>query len=172
MRASFDLAVANGLWGAADAWEAPLARAFDACARHAGAAWPDREISVLLSDDTAIRALNLDWRGKDKATNVLSFPTVAPVGAPAEMLRDLPLGDIAIAYETAAREARDEDKVFEHHVVHLAVHGALHLIGFDHETEKDAHEMEAAERRILAGLGIADPYRDSEPVELSADIAR
>ena len=172
MSASFDLTVTNDLWGSVDAWDAPLGRAFDACARDAGTAWPGREISVLLCDDAAIRALNRDWRGKDKATNVLSFPTVAAAGAPADMLRDLPLGDIAIAYETAAREARDEGKLFEHHVVHLAVHGALHLLGFDHETEKDAEQMEAAERRILAGLGIADPYRDSEPLELSADLAR
>ncbi|WP_297297220.1 rRNA maturation RNase YbeY [uncultured Methylovirgula sp.] len=113
---------------------------------------PGVEISILLTDDEAIRKLNRQWRGKDQATNVLSFP------APGEVETRQALGDIAIAYETCAREAGAELKTFQAHVTHLVVHGFLHLIGFDHETEAEALEMEALERDILAALGISDPY--------------
>ncbi|WGD29412.1 rRNA maturation RNase YbeY [Ancylobacter sp. WKF20] len=119
------------------------------------------EIAVKLTDDAAIRALNRDWRGKDYPTNVLSFPTP-------EMARaggDPHLGDIAIAYETLAREAEEEGKAFADHLQHLAVHGTLHLLGFDHEVAEDAEEMEAMERDVLAGLGVPDPYADTDPVQ-------
>ncbi|WP_428032305.1 rRNA maturation RNase YbeY [Ancylobacter sp.] len=118
------------------------------------------EIAVKLTDDATIRALNRDWRGKDSATNVLSFPTpeVARAGG------DPHLGDIAIAYETLAREAEAEGKPFADHLAHLAVHGTLHLLGYDHETVEEAEEMEAMERRVLAGLAIPDPYAETEPV--------
>ncbi|GLK71933.1 rRNA maturation RNase YbeY [Ancylobacter dichloromethanicus] len=118
------------------------------------------EIAVKLTDDDAIRALNRDWRGKDSATNVLSFPTpdVARAGG------DPHLGDIAIAYETLAREAEAEGKPLADHLAHLAVHGTLHLLGYDHEAVDDAEEMEAMERRVLAGLAIPDPYAETEPV--------
>ncbi len=113
---------------------------------------PGAEISLLLADDAAIRKLNAQWRGKDQPTNVLSFPAPGAVEArPA-------LGDIAIAYETCAREAEAEHKSFRAHVTHLIAHGFLHLIGFDHEEEAQAVEMEALEREILAALGIHDPY--------------
>jgi probable rRNA maturation factor len=113
---------------------------------------PNVEISILLTDDEAIRQLNAQWRGKDQPTNVLSFP------APGAVATRQSLGDIAIAYETCAREAGAELKSFQAHVTHLIVHGFLHLIGFDHETEAEAAEMEALEREILAALGISDPY--------------
>ncbi|MGP8233494.1 MAG: rRNA maturation RNase YbeY [Methylovirgula sp.] len=113
---------------------------------------PGVEISLLLTDDAAIHTLNAQWRGKDQPTNVLSFP--APGAAAARSA----LGDIAIAYETCAREAEAEHKSFRAHVTHLIVHGFLHLIGFDHEEETQAAEMEALEREILAALGIRDPY--------------
>jgi probable rRNA maturation factor len=113
---------------------------------------PGVEISILLTDDAAIRQLNAQWRGKDQPTNVLSFP--AP-GAP-DMRPSL--GDIAIAYETCEREAGAELKTFQAHVTHLIVHGFLHLVGFDHESETDAVKMETLEREILAALGISDPY--------------
>ncbi|WAC28239.1 rRNA maturation RNase YbeY [Ancylobacter sp. SL191] len=119
------------------------------------------EIAVKLTDDAAIRALNRDWRGKDYPTNVLSFPTP-------EMARaggDPHLGDIAIAYETLTREAEEEGKPFADHLQHLAVHGTLHLLGFDHEVAEDAEEMEAMERDVLAGLGVPDPYADTDPVQ-------
>lgn len=160
MSAPFDLLVTSDSWEPAARWRTCLNVALDACASDAAIDFPDRPISIMLCDDDAIRALNRDFRGKDRATNVLSFPA-----APSRGLERAPLGDIAIAWETLAQEARDEGKSIENHFTHLAVHGALHLIGFDHETEKDAERMEAAERRILASLGIADPYRDSEPAE-------
>jgi probable rRNA maturation factor len=122
--------------------------AADAVAAH------DCALAVMLTDDAAIRALNKQWRGLDKPTNVLSFP------APAALRGDAPvhLGDIAIAYETTAREAKREGKPFAHHLSHLAVHGFLHLLGYDHESESDAETMERLERAILSRLGIPDPY--------------
>jgi len=113
------------------------------------------ELAVMLTDDAAIQVLNRDWRGLDKPTNVLSFPAAdtGPDDAP------LHLGDIAIAYETTAREAGEEDKPFAHHLSHLAVHGFLHLVGYDHEDDDEADAMEATEVSILARLGIPDPYR-------------
>jgi probable rRNA maturation factor len=110
------------------------------------------ELVIVLTDDSAIRLLNRDWRGIDAATNVLSFPTAGAPGDP-------PLiGDIVLAYETIDCEARDERKPFAHHVAHLAVHGFLHLLGYDHEREKDAEAMERTERIILRRLAIPDPY--------------
>jgi probable rRNA maturation factor len=110
----------------------------------------DGAVSVLLADDAAVRELNAEWRGKDKPTNVLSFPA-APTAAPH-------LGDVALAYETCAREAAEQGKPLEHHLSHLVAHGVLHLLGWDHESEDEAEAMEAHERQILAGLGVPDPY--------------
>ena len=109
----------------------------------------------MLSDDAAIRALNRDWRGKDAATNVLSFPTGEP-GA----TRGIPqlLGGIVIAYETTQREARAEHKPFMDHLMHLAVHGFLHIAGYDHTADDQAAAMERLEAAILARLGVPDPY--------------
>jgi probable rRNA maturation factor len=114
------------------------------------------ELSLLLTDDAGIRELNRAWRGLDKATNVLSFPgsgapTPDGVGH---------LGDIALAFDTAAREAEAEGKSLAHHVAHLVVHAVLHLLGHDHETDAEAEAMEGLEVQALASLGIADPYRD------------
>lgn len=117
----------------------------------------DAEIAVMLADDAMVRNLNAQWRAKDKPTNVLSFPAVAP----ARIAEAPMLGDIVIARETVLREARDEDKTPSDHLRHLVVHGVLHLLGYDHETDDDAEKMEALERAILAGLGIADPYADA-----------
>ena len=116
------------------------------------------EVSVLLTDDAAIQVLNRDWRAKDKPTNVLSFPARSdedPVTGGPEML-----GDIAVAFETTVREAVEQDKTFADHLSHLLVHGMLHLLGFDHETDAQADEMEPLEIEILAGLGIDSPYPD------------
>jgi probable rRNA maturation factor len=110
-------------------------------------------VGVLIEDDAAIRELNRRWRGVDKPTNVLSFPTA---GAPSIAPRHL--GDIAISYETAIREAQAQARPFAHHLAHLAVHGFLHLLGYDHQSDAAAEEMEDLERKILARLGIADPY--------------
>ena len=113
------------------------------------------EISIVFTDDAHIRALNREWREKDKATNVLSFPAM-PI-RPGVALPPV-LGDIVLAAETIRREAGLEEKPFEHHLIHLMVHGFLHIVGYDHETDAEAEEMEAAERRILARLAIPDPY--------------
>ena len=116
-------------------------------------------IAVLVDGDERIRALNRLWRGIDKPTNVLSFSYPdAPAGAPQHV------GDIAISYQTAAAEAAAEGKPFAHHMQHLAVHGFLHVLGYDHESDEDAEAMERLERTILARLGVPDPYiaRDAE----------
>jgi probable rRNA maturation factor len=120
------------------------------------ASTPRAELAILLTDDSAIHALNRDWRGQDKPTNVLSFPAVQPRGR--KTAHAGLLGDIVMAYETVAREARLERKPIKHHLTHLAVHGFLHLTGYDHETDRDAKRMEAFEVEILAGLGVPDPY--------------
>lgn len=116
------------------------------------------EVSVVLTDDTAIRALNRDWRNIDKATNVLSFPAGKPgSSAAATQSSIMMLGDIVVAYETLARECAEEDKSFLHHLAHLTVHGFLHLMGYDHETDLDAEAMERLESAILARLDVPDP---------------
>jgi probable rRNA maturation factor len=121
-----------------------------------GLALPEgAELCIHLADDAHVRALNARWRGLDKPTNVLSFPAVEA----SRLARARLLGDIVLGYETLAREAIDEDKPLADHYRHLVVHGFLHLIGFDHEREADAERMEALETRILARLGVADPYR-------------
>ena len=113
-------------------------------------------VAVALIDDRAIRKLNKTYRGKDKPTNVLSFPA----GEASEGKgKTRPLGDVAIALGTVKREAKAQDKTVSDHVTHLMVHAVLHLLGYDHESDPDAEEMEALERKALATLGIADPYR-------------
>jgi probable rRNA maturation factor len=112
------------------------------------------EVAIVLTDDSAVRQLNRLWRGIDAATNVLSFPARRkPADEPPH------LGDIVLAYETIAREAGAEGKPFAHHLAHLAVHGFLHLIGYDHDKNADAETMEQTERKILRRLHIPDPYR-------------
>jgi probable rRNA maturation factor len=110
-------------------------------------------VTVVVDDDARIRELNKLWRGLDKPTNVLSFPSPDTQPGP-----ERTLGDIAISYETAAREAQAEDKSFADHMAHLSVHGFLHLLGYDHESDDDAEEMEGLERVILARIGVSDPY--------------
>ena len=154
---------------AADCWqrepeaEAAVQRAIDAASAALDAETGAAEVAVMLTDDAGIRALNKEFRGIDKPTNVLSFP------APESGDNDAPdvpraLGDIAIAYETLRREAEEETKPFLDHLSHLAVHGFLHLLGYDHETDDEADAMEACEVAILAQLGIPDPYADQDRV--------
>jgi probable rRNA maturation factor len=111
------------------------------------------EVSIVLTDDSSIRALNRDWRGIDKPTNVLSFPAAGQKSGEDARL----LGDIIIAYETLEREC-DKNRIFLHHLAHLAVHGFLHLIGYDHETDTKAEEMEGFESKIMTRLNMPDPY--------------
>jgi len=148
-------------WPEAD-WAALAERAAEAIARVEPALANERlEASLLFTSDEEIHQLNREWRQRDKPTNVLSFPmleredllALSPEGPP-EML-----GDIALAYETCAREAAEKGVPLEHHATHLIVHGLLHLAGHDHETsDEDAEAMEALETKALAMLGIADPY--------------
>jgi probable rRNA maturation factor len=115
-------------------------------------------VSIVLSNDAAVREMNRTWRGQDKPTNVLSFPFEAPVGMPdAEPY----LGDVILALETVEREADDMELPVAHHLQHLVLHGLLHLLGFDHDTDAAAQRMERLETKLLAGLGIADPYAGS-----------
>jgi probable rRNA maturation factor len=146
-----DVVVEATPWGEHRGLRPLLRRAIDAAA--AALSTSGAELAIVLTDDSAIRVLNRKWRGIDAPTNVLSFPAEVPAGAPPL------LGDIVLAYETVAREARRDGKPFAHHVAHLAVHGFLHLCGYDHERDSDAETMEQLERTILRRLDIADPYR-------------
>ncbi|NDV86392.1 rRNA maturation RNase YbeY [Aurantimonas aggregata] len=113
------------------------------------------EIGLTLADDATVREANAEWRGKDKPTNILSFPMAGPGATPGPLL-----GDLILAYETVAREAALEDKPFDAHFRHLLVHGFLHLVGYDHVDESEAEAMERLEVEILAEMGIADPYAE------------
>ncbi|MEB3701725.1 Endoribonuclease YbeY [Candidatus Bealeia paramacronuclearis] len=118
------------------------------------------ELSVYLTDDEEIQGLNKDYRGKNKPTNVLSFPQGnVPKGPNGEVH---PLGDIAMAYETCLREADHEGIPFKNHFIHLLIHGLLHLLGYDHENEEDAEKMETLEVQILQALHIPNPYLAEE----------
>lgn len=156
---------------AADCWqdqpdaEDVIHRAILAAAERVDAEVGDAEIAVMLTDDAGIRTLNSNWRGIDKPTNVLSFPALQPTGPRGDDDAPRMLGDIAIAYETMRREADEEQKPFDHHLSHLTVHGFLHLIGYDHESDAEAEEMEALETEILAHLGVPDTYADRERLD-------
>lgn len=117
-------------------------------------------VSVLFTGNAAVRKLNRAWRGKDKPTNVLSFP--AATGMPAPRGVEKPLGDIVLAYGVVAREAREQGKSLSAHTMHLLVHGALHLLDYDHETDEEAEAMERREIRLLARLGIENPYNHEQ----------
>ena len=149
---AIDVVVEAGAWDAAAGQVAR--RALSAAATALGADLGNHTLALLLTDDAAIRRLNAQWRGLDKPTNVLSFPAAARITPDGTRS----LGDIAIAYETTAREARAEGKAFAEHLAHLCVHGFLHLMDYDHDTDAQAEIMENLERVILRRLGVADPY--------------
>jgi len=143
-----------GDWGSLDAVSAQVAAA--ACAVAAELGLRGAAACLALSCDEHVAQLNATYRGKPAPTNVLSFP--APGNATTNDADARFLGDIVLAGETLSREAKDLGLAFAHHLQHLVVHGLLHLLGYDHETETGAREMEALEVRILGRLGIADPY--------------
>jgi len=160
-----EVLVVADCWSAEADADAVIHRAIEAAAAMVDTDTADAELAIMLTDDAGIRTLNQNWRGIDKPTNVLSFPALQPpegANEPDDMPRML--GDIAIAYETTRREADEEDKTFANHLSHLAIHGFLHLVGYDHEKDDEAEEMEALEREILATLGIPDPYADQDRV--------
>ncbi|MBS3651139.1 rRNA maturation RNase YbeY [Pseudaminobacter sp. 19-2017] len=151
-----DLAVEAGDWPPRSALDALAACAVEATLEEVGArAGHTVELSLVFTSDEHIRTLNAEWRGKDKPTNVLSFPAF-PV-TPGASLPPM-LGDIVLAAETVLSEAELEGKPLDHHISHLIVHGLLHLMGHDHEENEQAELMEGLERRILARLAIPDPY--------------
>jgi probable rRNA maturation factor len=149
-----DVIVASARWKEPKKAEGTVRRAVTRAAA-AALSTSGTELAIVLADDSAIRLLNRDWRDVDAATNVLSFPGAHTSGR--RLGRHL--GDIVLAFETIVREARTEKKPFEHHLAHLAVHGFLHLIGYDHKRDSDAQAMERTEREILHQLAIPDPYR-------------
>ena len=160
----------------APAWTRALPSAAAVCRKAARAAWASgapaalkrraaaTELSVVLSADKAIRALNATYRGQDKPTNVLSFPTTdrRPTSVHSGGPDGLILGDVVVAYGTVAREAREFGKSLKNHLSHMVVHGVLHLLGYGHESAVDAETMERLETKILIQLGIPDPYCDTD----------
>ncbi|MBB3892665.1 putative rRNA maturation factor [Phenylobacterium haematophilum] len=144
-----DIEIEDEAWVAAAPQAQHLVEAAAAAAlRHAE--FDVDAVTILLTDDESVRDLNDRFRGKDYATNVLSFP--APENPEGH------LGDIALAFGVCAREATEQGKPLGHHLQHLVAHGVLHLLGYDHETDAEAEHMEGLERVILAGLGVPDPY--------------
>ena len=150
------ISIEGGDWQSEAALQALVAKALSAASDELGlGSGNPSEVSLLFTDNATIKELNAQWRAKDKPTNVLSFPAF-PL-KPGMALMPL-LGDIVLAFETVQSEAKQEHKPFDNHVSHLVVHGLLHLLGYDHETDIEAEEMEAIERKILARLAIPDPY--------------
>lgn len=161
---SMDIVIEDERWTACDL-ESIAGRATDIVLSEFGLG--DAEFSILACDDARIATLNEEFRGKPTPTNVLSWPEEdlsaeddgdAPFAPSADPDGTFSLGDIAIAYETCAREAEEHGKPFQDHVTHLIIHGVLHLLGYDHIRDKDATRMEAIEVKLLGMLGVADPY--------------
>ncbi len=164
----FSLIIASEDWHALGDVEAAVRCACSATAEKTGV-FAGREVTIALSSDAEVAALNAQYRGKNAPTNVLSFPAADLPGGDCVFGARRPLGDIILAYETVAREAADDNKPPLHHLSHLVIHGLLHLAGYDHETDQEAARMEQIEREILAGLGVPDPYSPiSEETPISA----
>jgi probable rRNA maturation factor len=136
-------------------WVPPKTRLIEWARMAAGARARSRELAIRVVTPAESRRLNRHYRGKDRPTNVLSFPAGAAAAAPAPT----PLGDLAICAGVVAREARAQHKTLAAHWAHMVVHGTLHLIGYDHAAGEDARRMEQRERAVLARLGFPDPYR-------------
>jgi len=161
-RVIIDITAPSVAWRKALPRAAALARtAAEAALEHGLAKAPMRkalgptlplEVSIALTTNAAVRTLNRTYRGKDKPTNVLSFPAEAPPG------ESWLLGDVVVAYGVAAAEARTESKKLAAHLTHLVIHGVLHLLGYDHDNDHDAAVMERLEITIMARMGFADPY--------------
>lgn len=152
-----DISIDGNCWDAVDNLESLASNAVgatqDVLVEHV---FDNAELSIAFVTDDAIQSLNRDYRGKDSATNVLSFPNdmIVPEGSPRM------LGDVILAYETVADEAVRQGKAIDHHISHLVVHGFLHLLGYDHESSAEADQMEALEIRTLERLRIENPYLD------------
>jgi probable rRNA maturation factor len=148
--------VEDAAWAKVPGLERLAVHAAEAAFAAAGFDASATETAILFTDDETIAALNAEWRGKPTPTNVLSFPAPDDLPIPKGELR--PLGDIVLASGVVAREAEAQGKLLPDHVTHLIIHGVLHLLGYDHEDEAEATEMERLEASILKGLGISNPY--------------
>ena len=166
MTGAIDIAIIAASWRSVRGAKGVVTRAIEASRTRLGRTHETAETSVVLCNDDEIRRLNKTFRGVDKATNVLSFPAAHSTGQGGH------LGDIAIAFETVAREASSEGKSVAAHLSHMAVHGYLHLAGHDHQDEAEAEAMEALEREILSSLGIGDPYVERIPCKDGAQTRR
>jgi probable rRNA maturation factor len=154
-----DLSLPCGSWRRSLPSIASVARqAAQAAVAQSGKRIAQAELSLVLADDATVRKLNARWRGKDAPTNVLAFASEERRAKG----RPLLLGDVVLAFETVAAEAKAQRKSLANHLRHLVIHGVLHLVGYDHIAAGEAKRMEALETRILASLGIADPYRARE----------
>lgn len=151
---SFDAVCEDERWGSEKNLERLVEKACTAISIFVDQVAGKAQFTILFSNDAALQELNRQWRGLDKPTNVLSFPSLQ--GANPEFANYI--GDIALAFETIAREANEQGKTSEDHILHMIVHGILHLLGHDHEDEADAQTMENLERGILARAGVSDPY--------------
>jgi len=151
----------DAAWLAIDDLESKATQAAMHCAQRADFGAEPLAVTILFTDDDTVADLNRTWRGKSGPTNVLSFPAGRAQPRPADAPRHL--GDIAMAFGVVAREAQEQGKPLDAHMIHLLVHGLLHLAGFDHMNEAEAEVMERRESSILVGLGIADPYRAEAP---------
>jgi probable rRNA maturation factor len=147
---NIDLDIEDEAWRLIDDLEALVQSAISGALAAGAPGLEDAALDVLLTDDVTVADLNQRFRGKAGPTNVLSFPSPATARPH--------LGDLCLAYGVCAREAIEQKKSFTHHLQHLLVHGALHLVGFDHMSEAEAESMEALERKVLATLGVPDPY--------------
>lgn len=150
-----DIIIAAEGWNQVPDLEARITEAVARTLVHTNDAQEEVTLAILLADDATLRRLNSQFRGQDKPTNVLSFQA-------GEGMQDGFLGDIALSLETCTREALVEGKQVVDHLLHLVIHGTLHLLGYDHETDAEANIMERAERAILSTFGIADPYAPGE----------
>ena len=145
-------------WPAEVEWDALTVRAHAAlCGVEPALGNPRLTASVLFTSDADVHALNKEWRGKDKPTNVLSFPFEMPEGLPEDAMEPL-LGDIILCAPVVRREAAEQNKTLQAHWAHMVTHGVLHLLGYDHIDDEDAQIMEAMEIRALNEQGFADPY--------------
>ena len=151
-----DIAIDHDGWPAEKVLHELVSKAIGTAAGNLGLCWAEgAELSLLFTGDEHMAEINGQWRGKPKPTNVLSFPgEELRIGEAAGVM----IGDLVFALETIQREAEEQEKSFENHLTHLAVHGFLHLFGYDHEEAAEAERMEAAEIRVLKVLGIGDPY--------------
>jgi probable rRNA maturation factor len=157
MKLTLEISVPSTLWRGLPHARSMARETITACIAESGYVGSKRaEVSLCLADDAQVRELNARWRGMDKPTNVLSFPAAPPNRRGDATM----LGDIALAYETMTQEAESSGQELADHYRHLVAHGFLHLIGYDHKSDREAERMEALEKRILARLGVADPYAE------------